>query len=137
MPAKGLLRLSFIAVLGSGATASFAQEPQRDMLGSFDLRSAVLSPRPLGPPMQFEPSQPSAHTAEEATPAVATRPQTKRVAAKPRAAQPKIVASKPRPKSAVALRKPRASPLESYARDARRQTWPCAGSGICAWTQPR
>jgi hypothetical protein len=57
-----------------------------------------------------------------------------------RPAPRKIVSSKPRQKSAVAARKPRSNPLESYATDTRRQTWPCArggGGGICAWTSPR
>jgi hypothetical protein len=56
-----------------------------------------------------------------------------------RTAPRKIASSKPRQKSAVAARKPRSNPLESYATDTRRQTWPCTGggSGICAWTQAR
>jgi len=48
----------------------------------------------------------------------------------------KVVSNKPRQKSAVAARKPRSNPLNSYATDTRQQTWPCKGSGgICAWTK--
>jgi hypothetical protein len=42
----------------------------------------------------------------------------------------------PRRKPAVAARKPRPDPLESYARDTRPQIWPCVGDGICSWTPP-
>ena len=64
------------------------------------------------------------------------KPDRSRVA-KSEAAPRKMTSSKPRQKSAVAARKPKANPLNSYARDARRQTWPCAGGGICAWTHSR
>jgi hypothetical protein len=146
MPVKGLLRLSFLAASMVVSASSFAQDQPRSMLGNFDLKSVVLSPVPLGPPSHFEPSavaaEPetkpettSAAAAEE--PAVAPKPDRKPIVAKSGASPRKVVSSKPRQKSAVAARKPKADPLDSYARDARRQTWPCTGGGICAWTQPR
>ena len=125
MSVKGLQLLTFVvAVL---ATAASAQEQPRSMLGgSFDLKGAILSPTPLGPASRFEPPANAARA--EAAPAVA-----KSEAVAPR----KMVDTKPRQKTAVAARKPKSNPLDSYARDVRRQAWPCTGGGICAWTQPR
>jgi hypothetical protein len=149
MPVKGLLNLSFLAALMVVSASSFAQDQSRSMLGNFDLKSVVLSPVPLGPPSQFEPSAlaakpetrpetTSAAAAEPAKePAAAAKPDKRRTVAKSEATPRKLASSKPRQKSAVAARKPKADPLDSYARDARRQTWPCTGGGICAWTQPR
>jgi hypothetical protein len=105
------------------------------MLGDVDLRSVVLSPAPLGPPSQFEPS--TVVTKPETTSAAVAKPDKKPTVAKAESTPRKLVSSKPGQKSAVAGRKPKANPLDSYARDARRQTWPCTGGGICAWTQPR
>ena len=139
MPVKGLRLLPFV-VATVFAGASFAQEQRPSMLdSSFDLKRAILSPTPLGPPSQFEP--PAA--AKPATaPSMAAKPEPKPSVAKSEAASPrKTVSSKPRQKPAVAARKSKSNPLDSYARDARRQTrqqtWPCTGGGICAWIQPQ
>jgi hypothetical protein len=153
MPVKGLLKLSFLAVSMMLSASSFAQDQPRSMLGNFDLKSAVLSPAPLGPPSQFEPpavaakpetkpeSEPettSAAAVPDEKPAAAAKPDKKPAVAKSEAtAPPQVISSKPRQKSAVAARKPKADPLDAYARDELRQTWPCTGGGICAWTQPR
>jgi hypothetical protein len=125
MSVKGLQLLTIVVAVF--ATTASAQEQPRSVLGgSFDLKAAVLSPTPLGPPSRFEP--PAVTARAEAAPAVA-----KSKAAAPR----KMVNTKPRQKTAVAARKPKSNPLDSYARDTRRQNWPCTGGGICAWTQPR
>ena len=144
MPVKGLLNLSFLAASMVASATAFAQDQPRSMLGDFDLKSVILSPAPLGPPSQFEP--PAIAATPETTSAAAAEPDTKPASAKPdpkpvvaksEAAPRKVTSSKSRQKSAVAARKPKASPLDSYARDARRQTWPCNGGGICAWTTTR
>jgi hypothetical protein len=143
MPVKGLLKLLFLAASMIASASSFAQEQPRSMLGNFDLKSVVLSPAPLGPPSHFEPSAVAAKpeakvdTESETTSAVAAKPDPKPTTAKSEASPRKLASSKPRQKSAVAARKPKADPLDSYARDVYRQTWPCTGGGICAWTQPR
>jgi hypothetical protein len=127
MPAKGLQLLAFVVAL-MFAPAAFAQQQRPSMLGnSFDLKGAILSPAPLGPPSQLEP--PVAAAAPQVAPSAAAQQE----AAAPR----KTVSSKPRQKPSVAARKPKANPLDSYARDPQRQIWPCRGGGICAWTQPR
>ena len=138
MPVKGLLKLSFFVATMVASATSFAQDSKPSMLGgSFDLKSVILSPAPLGPPSHFEP----AAAAPRAAPPVAeTRAQAKpETKASHKPAPHKVVSSKPRQKSTVAARKPRPNPLNSYATDTRRQIWPCkAGSGgICAWTQGR
>jgi hypothetical protein len=132
---KRLLTLSFLAAAMVVSAASFAEaQPGKMLGGSFDLKAAVLDPTPLGPPSHFEPPAASA-----ASPVVTENPEAKpTVAASQTSAPRKTVSSKLRQKSAVAARKPpRPSPLDSYATDTRRQTWPCSGGGICAWSQKR
>jgi hypothetical protein len=130
MPTKGLLPLVFIAGVALTSVA-FAQAPAHDtFFGAFDLKRAVLSPVPLGPPSQFEP-----RTSE--APQKADQPQAERIQAEqPRPANVSRT-PKQQQKLAAPTRKPRSNPLDSYARDPRGQVWPCVGDGICAWTQPR
>jgi hypothetical protein len=136
MPVKRLQLLAFVGAAVFASASSATEQPRSMIDSSFDLKRAILSPEPLGPPSHFEPPQAVA-TPPTAPPAVATAPAAPAAAA-PQATTPrKTVSSKPRQKAAAAARKPRASPLDSYARDSRRQTWPCTGGGICAWTQPR
>lgn len=125
MPTKGLLPLTFAAAVAF-TTIAAAQTPAHDtFFGAFDLKSAVLSPVPLGPPSQFEP---------KAETRSAEKPQAERAQTQsPRAA----VASRKSQQRLAAPRKPKSNPLDSYARDQRRQVWPCVGDGICAWTRPR
>ena len=132
---KRLLKLSFLIVAMGAGTASFAQEqPQKMLGGSLDLKAAVLNPAPLGPPSHFE--QPA--DASATSPHVAAKPEVGPTPAASETKAPRKTASrKPRQKSAVAARRPRSSPLDSYATDTRRQTWPCSGGGICAWSQQR
>jgi hypothetical protein len=122
MSVKRLLLSPFVVAVMFSAAAS-AQEQPSSMLGdSFDLKRAILSPTPLGPPSRFE------------APAVAAKAEAAPVVAKSKAVAPrKMVNTKPRQKTAVAARKPKSNPLDSYARDTRRQAWPCTGGGICAW----
>lgn len=156
MPARGLQSFAFMmAVLVMGP--ALAQERPDMIGGGLDLKRAVLSPAPFGPPSQFAPVTPAAGqetakvdatTPEPATPAQASPAPAKAETAKaeettPERAKPaadrprRAVSRKPRQKPAVATRKPRSNPLDSFARDPRRQVWPCRGGGICAWTQPR
>lgn len=182
MPVKGLQLLPFVVVVLLTGPAASDEAPRRMIGGEIDLRSAVLSPKPFGPPSQFEPR--TSATADPSKPAVAKsepandKPRSGAAksetaaseAAKPAAAKPesaksdiaksdiaksesaksegaakskaraprKTVDRKPRQKPAVATRKPRTNPLDSYARDDRRQVWPCrGGGGICNWIQPR
>lgn len=132
MPVKELRLLAFVALAAIAGTEALAQEQQqwRGMLGATDLKSIVLSPKPIGPPAQFEPPADVART-EAAQPVAKT--DAKAEATAPR----KVASTRSRQKAAAAARKPKASPLNSYARDVQRQTWPCIGGGICGWSQPR
>lgn len=142
MPMKGLLKSSFLIAGALVGAISFAHAQTRSMLdGTFNLKAAILSPAPLGPPSQFEPRA----AIPEPEPALTAAPASKAAEATLERAAPheiaarkphKIASSRPRQKSAVATRKPRSNPLESYATDTRRQTWPCTGGGgICAWAR--
>ena len=139
MPVKGLLKLSFFVAAMVVSANSFAQEHKPSMLGgAFDLKSAILSPTPIGPPSHFEPK---ATATQPPAPVAAAKVEAKPIAKASHDPAPRrIVSSKPRQKSAVAARKPRSNPLNSYATDTGRQTWPCKGGsagGICAWSQGR
>lgn len=128
MPTKGLLPFTFVAAVALTSVAA-AQTPVHDtFFGAFDLKSAVLSPVPLGPPSQFEPKA-EARSVE--------KPQAEPAQTQP--SRPAVASHKPKPqqKLAAPARKPKSNPLDSYARDQRRQVWPCVGDGICAWTRPR
>jgi hypothetical protein len=137
MPVKGLQLLPFVAALAA-AGAALAQDQPRSMLDrSFDLKRAILSPAPLGPPSRLEPP------AVAAAPATTSSTDAKPAVAASKAAAPrKLVSSKPRQKTAASVRKPKSSPLNAYAHQKpkqqaiQRQSWPCTGGGICAWTQP-
>jgi hypothetical protein len=130
MPVKKLRLLAFVAVAGLAGTAAFAQEQPRRMLGATDLKSIVLSPAPLGPPATFE--APAAAPGTGTGQTVAKSEMTIETAAPRKGASTRV-----RAKAATAARKPKPSPLNSFARDVQRQTWPCTGGGICGWTQPR
>lgn len=126
MSTKGLLSLTFAAAVALTSVAT-AQTPAHDtFFGAFDLKSAVLSPVPLGPASHFEPKA-EAQSAE--------KPQTERP--QTQAPRPAVASHKPKPqqKLATPAKKPKSNPLDSYARDQRRQVWPCVGDGICAWTR--
>src|SRR5436190_15781477 len=101
MPRKGLQLLPFVAVL-MFASASLAQEQWRGMLGnSFDLKGAILSPAPIGPPSQLAPPP----VAAKPQPVAPVAAKSEAVAPRREAAAPrKIVSSKPQQKTAVAAR---------------------------------
>ncbi len=106
-----------------------------------DLSQAVLSPKRLGPPAQFEPvpveaktdASPDQHAAAEPTveePSVAPQKsaRTTRVTA-PRERKRAVAHIPARAK----LARRHSNPLDAEARDIRIQTWPCRTGGICNW----
>ena len=111
-----------------------ADEYRPDEFLGLDLSRAVLSPKPLGPPMQFVPIQLEARTdrGSEAAPA---HEEAK--------ADPKIVIRKTRVVHARAeksrgvvrtkLARRHSNPLDAQAFDTRIQVWPCKSGGICNW----
>jgi hypothetical protein len=126
------------AIVAAGS--SWADEYRPDEFLSLDLSKAALSPKPLGPPAQFEPRRSEAKTdveskAVDAAPAhVEAVP--KRVVAAPKAAKTRIVharAEKPRPPAPTKLVRRHTNPLDAQASDTRIQVWPCKSGGICNW----
>ena len=98
-------------------------------LGNADQKAALLSPVPLGPPAALE-----------------QVPAEVPVVAKDDAPAPQAQPAAKQRRAVAAPRRPRTNPLDSFARDRRpqakgqtttRQTWPCTGGGICAWTTTR
>jgi hypothetical protein len=152
------LKSVFAAVCGAAilaAGSSWADEYRPDEFLTLDLSRAALSPKPLGPPSQFEPRQSEA-TADPQSNAVHvdTTPvhvdATKHVAAVPKhvAAAPKHVTAPPKVTKAKILHaraeKPHllartklvrrhTNPLDAQASDTRIQVWPCKSGGICNW----
>jgi len=118
-----------VAVLACGSAA--ADSYHSGEYFKLDL-SAVLSPKPLGPPAQFKP--------------VAVQAKAEPVKVEPaRAAEVKRVHTVKVTRESLARRSPartrlahrRANPLDAQAFDARIQVWPCKSGGICNWRPVR
>ncbi len=121
------------AILAVGS--SRADEYRPDEFLNLDLSKAALSPKPLGPPAQFEPMRGEAKSDPQSSAAhVDTAP--KAVDAAPKAVKAKIVhARAERPRVAVRTKVVRrhTNPLDAQASDTRIQVWPCRSGGICNW----
>jgi hypothetical protein len=114
------------AILAAGS--SWADEYRPDEFLTLDLSKAALSPKPLGPPQQFEPMRNEAKTDPQRNAA--------RVDAAPKAVKTKIVharAEKPRAPAQTKVARRRSNPLDAQASDTRIQVWPCKSGGICSW----
>nr|WP_233287243.1 hypothetical protein [Bradyrhizobium oropedii] len=128
------------AWLALGGVA-FADDYRPSEFFSLDLSQAVLSPKRLGPPAQFEPVPVEAKT---------DRSPDQHANAEPKVEEPKVapqkavrtsrVTAQPEPKRAAArvparakLARRHSNPLDAEARDVRIQTWPCRTGGICNW----
>lgn len=127
----GLPILTALCVLSVHAYSADA----RPSFGRLDLASQMLSPKPFGPSSAFFPV---ALGEEVAKPVIADPSVNVRAAIPPVAGQddirPRRSAAAKRPIAIrAAVRKPKTNPLDSYARDNRKQAWPCKGDGICAW----
>ena len=140
-----VLKSAFVAavytVLLALGGAAFADEYRPSEFLSLDLSAAVLSPKRLGPPAQFEPVPVEANSGRgndaqanvepkvvqpQVAPQKAVR--TTRVVAP--AEQPRKVARVP---ARAKLARRHSNPLDAEARDIRIQTWPCKSGGICGW----
>jgi hypothetical protein len=138
-----VLKSAFVAVVCSMVLAlggvAFADEYRPSEFFGLDLSKAVLSPKPLGPPAQFEPVPVEANSDHSPadTQAKVEQPEveqqktvrTTRVMAPP-AAKKRAVARVP---ARAKLARRHTNPLDAQARDTRIQTWPCRSGGICNW----
>jgi hypothetical protein len=126
------------AILAAGS--SWADEYRPDEFLSLDLSKAALSPKPLGPPAQFEPRRDEAKTdleskAVDAAP-VHVEAVRKHVVAAPKAVKTRLMyarAEKPRAPAPTKLVRRHGNPLDAQASDTRIQVWPCKSGGICNW----
>ena len=142
MVLKGVLAAVVCGALLAGSAASAAEGYKPDEFLSLDLSKAALSPKPLGPPAQFEPMRVEAKTdARSKAVHVDTTPvhvdvAPKHVNAAPKAAKTRIVharAEKPRAPARTRLARRHTNPLDAQASDTRIQVWPCRSGGICNW----
>jgi hypothetical protein len=120
------------------ASPAVADGYRPDEFLSLDLSKAVLSPKPLGPPAQFEPVRVEAKTDAQSK-AVHVDAAPKAVNAAPKAAKIKVVharAEKPRVPIRTKLVRRHTNPLDAQAFDTRIQVWPCRSGGICNWQRP-
>jgi hypothetical protein len=132
---KGVFAIVFCAA-NLAAGFSRADEYRPDGFLNLDLSKAVLSPKPLGPPAQFEPMRGEAKTdvQSKAVPVDAAPP--KHVNAAPKAAKMKVVharAEKARAPVRTKVARRHTNPLDAQASDTRIQVWPCRSGGICNW----
>jgi hypothetical protein len=122
-----------VAILAGGS--AWADEYRPDEFLNLDLSKAALSPKPLGPPAQFELMRVEAETdARSKTVHVDAAPV--HVNAPPRAARIKAAharAEKPRAPARTKLARKHTNPLDAQASDTRIQVWPCKSGGICNW----
>jgi hypothetical protein len=119
---------AFICAAVLVATPAMADGYRPDEFLSLDLSKAVLSPRPLGPPAQFEPVRVEAKTDAQS--------KAVHVAAAPKAARVKVVHARlerPRAMASTKLARRHTNPLDAQAFDTRIQVWPCKSGGICNW----
>jgi len=153
---NGFITLGCAMVLvWSGLSVADEYRPH-EFLG-LDLSTAVLSPKPLGPPSGFTPgpldvtvdrgntvhaiAEPAAEpkaelkskfkTESKATPKVASKVAPKTVAPGTRVAH--LRAAPPRLVARTKIAHHQLNPLDAQAFDARIQVWPCKTGGICNW----
>ena len=130
----------FTALVGAMLLAcnglAAADQYRPDQFLNLDLSEAVLSPKPLGPPVQFtpgpiesiaDPTQ-AAHVVQadvEPKPAPVVTVRKTRVA--------HLRTEKPRAAARTRLAHRHGNPLDAQAFDTRIQVWPCRTGGICNW----
>ncbi|HEV7411161.1 MAG TPA: hypothetical protein VGO01_21985 [Bradyrhizobium sp.] len=127
------------AVLAAGS--SWANEYRPDEFLTLDLSKAVLSPKPLGPPAQFEPMRDEAKTDPQSNAVHVDAPVPvgavpKHANAVPKPTKTRIVharAEQPRAPVRTKLARRHSNPLDAQASDTRIQVWPCRSGGICNW----
>ncbi len=142
-----VLKNAFIAIaatcilLAGSSGASVADEYRPGEFLGLDLSRAVLSPKPLGPPAEFEPvpleargdrDSEGAQAVAEPTSEPRLHVQTPRIVEQ-NVEEPRVEARKPRQAARTRLVRRRGNPLDAQAFDTRIQVWPCRSGGICNW----
>ena len=134
MVLKGVLAALLCAASVAAANSARADQYRPEEFFSLDLVKAVFSPKPLGPPAQFEQVQVQARTDFQSKPVQTT---AVHVHAMPKAAAKirsvHVGIEKPRAPARTKLARRHANPLDAQASDTRIQVWPCRSGGICNW----
>jgi hypothetical protein len=137
---SGFAAIICLSVLaGSGPARADAYMP--DELLSLDLKKAVLSPKLIGPPAQFEQVPVAAKTDAriDAKADLEVKSEPEIQVTVPRAHKRHGIvharAATPRPAHIARTRLVRrhSNPLDAQASDTRIQVWPCKSGGICNW----
>lgn len=118
------------AVLLAMAPASAAEPYRPGAFLALSLNQAALSPQPLGPPAQFEPS----HT--EPAPANANVTPMARLGSRRVVKLAHAPIARPQAILRNKVARTRTNPLDAQASDTRVQVWPCRSGGICNWQRP-
>ncbi len=147
MVPKFVVSTLFCAALLASGGASAADAYRPDEFLTLDLSRAVLSPKRLGPPTQFEPvaveAKSDINTRSE--PAWARRElktEPRQVAVRKVKAAPVRTAARERSErrhgaARAHLARRHGNPLDAQAFDTRIQVWPCRSGGICNWKPAR
>ncbi|MGY4407716.1 hypothetical protein [Bradyrhizobium sp. USDA 3315] len=140
-----VLKNAFVATVCTACLAwggvALADEYRPSEFFSLDLSRAVLSPKPLGPPAQFEPVPVEAKTDHGPDQHANVEPQVEEPKVAPKKAVRTTKVTAPHEKKRAEARVParaklarrHSNPLDAEARDTRIQTWPCRTGGICNW----
>ncbi|MCP1909022.1 hypothetical protein ACVI1L_000773 [Bradyrhizobium sp. USDA 4516] len=140
-----VLKNAFVATVCTACLAlggvALADEYRPSEFFSLDLSRAVLSPKPLGPPAQFEPVPVEAKTDHGPDQHANVEPQVEEPKVAPKKAVRTTRVTAPHEKKRAEARVParaklarrHSNPLDAEARDTRIQTWPCRTGGICNW----
>ncbi|MGY3491491.1 hypothetical protein [Bradyrhizobium sp. USDA 4502] len=140
-----VLKNAFVATVCTACLAwggvALADEYRPSEFFSLDLSRAVLSPKPLGPPAQFEPVPVEAKTDHGPDQHANVEPQVEEPKVAPKKAVRTTRLTAPHEKKRAEARVParaklarrHSNPLDAEARDTRIQTWPCRTGGICKW----
>lgn len=134
MSLKSVFAAAVCAVSLAAPGAARADQYRPEEFFSLDLRKAVLSPKPLGPPAQFEQVRVEAKTDFQSRPVRTTAVHADampKAAAKLRTVHAR--AEKPRTPARTRVARHRGNPLDAQASDTRIQVWPCRSGGICNW----
>lgn len=124
--AFGLLLITGVSAAQADSYKTDNYKPGDYLL--LDLQKAVLSPKLLGPPAEFEQVQIEARGGSKPGPTA----QTAAAKAVP-VAKATRTAAKPRPPARARVARSRGNPLDANASDTRVQVWPCRTGGICNW----
>ncbi|QPF86479.1 hypothetical protein IC762_09420 [Bradyrhizobium genosp. L] len=139
-----VLKSAFVAAVCTASLAlggvALADEYNPSEFFGLDLPKAVLSPKRLGPPAQFEPV-PVEAKADHSDSRASAEPKVDETKVAPqKAVRTTRVTAPAEKKRAVAhiparakLARRHSNPLDAQARDTRIQTWPCRTGGICNW----